>query len=139
MKPILAAASLMAGVVLLSGCATNVNTVSRSQPQASPNMVSDKRVITDTSLGKAIRIVGVNESVVSGNLKKVQVTVENAKDNARVINYKFEWTNEDGMATGGVTETWKTLPLAGRETVSISAVATSPKAVDFTLKLLEGK
>jgi len=136
---IVATATALVGLALLSGCATNVNTVSRSESQATPAMVSDKRVITDVSLGKAIRIVGVNEAAVSGNLKKVQVTIENAKNNARVVNYKFEWTNQDGMSTGGVTETWKTLPLAGRETVTISSVATSPKAVDFTLKLLEGK
>ena len=133
----LALLTLLAAVGLLVGCATNVNTVSRSESLANPEMVNDKRVITDSSLGKLLRIVSVNEATVSGNLKKVQVTLENAKNNARTVNYKFEWVNQDGMATGGTGEVWKPLHFAGRETKTISAVATSPQAVDFTLKLVE--
>jgi uncharacterized protein YcfL len=129
----------LASIALLGGCATNVNSVSRTDSLASPSIVNDRRVVTDKSLGDTIRIVGVNESTVSGNLKKVQVTLENAKNNTRVISYKFEWIDQDGMAAGGITESWKPLALAGRETVMVSAVATSPRSVDFTLKLIEGK
>ncbi|MBE7537745.1 MAG: YcfL family protein [Opitutaceae bacterium] len=132
--------SLLAAAGLIAGCSTsNVNTVSRSESQATPEMVGDKRIITDASLGRMIRIVGVNEAVVSGNLKKIQVTLENAKNNPRTISYKFEWVNKDGMATGGLGEMWKPLQFGGRETKTISAVATSPQAVDFTLKLAEAR
>jgi hypothetical protein len=34
---------------------------------------------------------------------------------------------------------WLPLVLAGRETRSVSTVATSPRAADFTLKIVEGK
>ncbi len=136
MKTILLLASL-GGLALLSGCATNVNTVERAESQATPNMVADKRVITDASLGGLIRIVSVNESTVSGNLKKVQVTLENAKNNTRRISYKFEWIDQDGMATNSVVQSWQSLSFAGRETQTVSAVAISPKAVDFKLKLVE--
>jgi uncharacterized protein YcfL len=128
---------LLAALALASGCATNVNTVSRAQDQATPSYVADKRVITDASLAGMIRILSVNESTVSGNLKKIQVTLENAKNNSRVVNYRFEWTDQDGMAASSTLETWKSLSLAGRETVTVSSVATSPKSVDFKLKLLE--
>lgn len=132
--------SLLAAAGLIAGCSTsNVNTVSRSESQATPEMVGDKRIITDASLGRMIRIVGVNEAVVSGNLKKIQVTLENAKNDPRTISYKFEWVNKDGMATGGLGEMWKPLQFGGRETKTISAVATSPQAVDFTLKLAEAR
>jgi hypothetical protein len=63
----------LASIALLGGCATNVNSVSRTDSLASPSIVNDRRVVTDKSLGDTIRIVGVNESTVSGNLKKVQV------------------------------------------------------------------
>lgn len=127
----------VAGLALASGCATNVNTVERAQAQATPNYVADKRVITDATLGGLLRIVSVNESTVSGNLKKVQVVLENAKDNTRRVNYKFEWTDQDGMATNGIVQSWQPLVFAGRETLTVSSVAISPKAVDFKLKLVE--
>lgn len=138
MKSIILLAAV-AGLALVSGCATNVNTVERAQSQATPNYVADKRVITDSTLGGLIRIVSVNESTVSGNLKKVQVVLENAKDNTRRVSYKFEWTDQDGMATNGIVQSWQPLVLAGRETVTVSSVAISPKAVDFKLKLVESK
>lgn len=132
--PVLA---VLAGLALSAGCATNVNTVSRAQSEATPNMVADKRLITDASLAGLVRIVGVNESVVSGNLKKVQVTLENAKNNARAIDYKFEWIDQDGMASNAVIQSWQPLVFNGRETLMVSSTAISPKAVDFVLKLRE--
>jgi uncharacterized protein YcfL len=124
-------------LLLAAGCATNINTVSRAQPEGTPNYVSDKRVITDTTLAATVRIVSVNESVVSGNIRKVQVALENAKDNNRTISYRFEWTDRDGMASATSTA-WRPITLGGRETVNVSSVAPSPNAVDFTLKLSEG-
>jgi hypothetical protein len=41
------------------------------------------------------------------------------------------------MAVNSANETWKSLPLQGRETTTISTVAVSPKAVDFKLKFRE--
>ena len=100
-------------------------------------MIADKRIITDASLGGLIRIVSVNESIVSGNLKKVQVTLENVKNNTRRVSYKFEWIDQDGMATNSVVQSWQSLSFVGGETQMVSAVAISPKAVDFKLKLVE--
>ncbi|MDA1066355.1 MAG: YcfL family protein [Verrucomicrobia bacterium] len=129
--------AVMSCLLLALGCATNVNTVERANPQAKPDMIADKRIITDASLGGPIRIVSVNESIVSGNLKKVQVTLENVKNNTRRVSYKFEWIDQDGMATNSVVQSWQSLSFAGGETQMVSAVAISPKAVDFKLKLAE--
>lgn len=129
-------AALLA-LALLSGCATNINTVERAQPQATPNYVADKRVVTDNTLAGTFRVLSVNQATVSGNLLKVQATIENLKSSVRTLNYKFEWVDQDGMAVGSPNETWKTIRLQGRETTTISTVAVSPRAVDFTLKLRE--
>ncbi len=137
MKPTLYT-SLVAAA-LLAGCASSINTVSRSESLATPALVNDKRIITDASLGKLVRVISVNEATVSGNLKKVQVTLENVKDKAHTVNYRFEWINQDGMAADGSGEVWRPLHLAGRETRNISSVATSPRAADFTLKLVESR
>jgi len=129
---------LAAGALfVLGGCATNVNTVERAQPNATPNYISDKRVVTDNTLARKVRVNSVNQAIVSGNLLKVQATLENLKDDPRTIRYKFEWTDQSGMSVGSPNETWKVLTLMGRETTTISTVAINPRAVDFTLKLSE--
>lgn len=128
---------LAAGVLLLTGCATNVNTVERAQPQAQTNYIADKRVITDNTLANTFRIVAINQTTVSGNLLKIQATVENLKNSVKTLNYKFEWIDKDGMAVGSPNETWKAVRLQGRETQVITSVAINPNAVDFTLKLRE--
>ncbi|MEO6995102.1 MAG: YcfL family protein [Lacunisphaera sp.] len=134
----LAGGALAVGVVLFaSGCATNVNSYERAESQATPNVISDKRVITDNTLAGTVRVVSINQSTVSGNLIKIQATVENLRNSERTVNYKFEWIDQDGMALDSSNETWKTLRLQGRETTTISTVSISPRAVDFRLKFRE--
>lgn len=134
----LAGAGLLASLMLLAaGCATNVNTYERAESQATPNYVADKRVITDNTLAGTFRVVAINQTTVSGNLLKVQATVENLRNKTRTLNYKFEWVDQDGMAVASPNETWKSLLLQGRETQTISTVAVSPRAVDFVLKFRE--
>lgn len=135
---LLAGPALAAGLLaLLPGCATNVNTVQRAQPQAATNYISDKRVVTDNTLARTVRVNAVNQTVVSGNLLKIQAEVENLKNDLRTVRYKFEWIDKDGMMVGSPNEGWKVLQLQGRETTAISTVAVSPRAVDFVLKLSE--
>ncbi|HND62896.1 MAG TPA: YcfL family protein [Opitutaceae bacterium] len=123
-------------VLLLTGC-TNVNTYERAQSQATPNYVADKRVITDNTLAGTFRVVSINQGTVSGNLLKIQATVENLKSSLRTLNYKFEWVDADGMAVDSPNETWKAIQFQGRETQTISTVAITPRAVDFRLKFRE--
>jgi Predicted periplasmic lipoprotein len=128
---------LLPAVLLLAGCGTTVNTVSRADSLASPSMVADRRVITDNSLAGMVRVVSVNQATVSGNLLKIQATIENLKRSTKTLNYKFEWVDENGMAIDSPNETWKQIRLQPRETTTISTVAITPRAVDFNLKLKE--
>ena len=123
--------------LLFTGCGTTVNTVERAQSQATPDMVADKRVITDNTLAGMVRVVSINQATVSGNLLKIQATIENRKNASRTLNYKFEWIDQNGMAVDSPNETWKQIRLQPRETTTISTVAITPRAVDFTLKLKE--
>jgi Predicted periplasmic lipoprotein len=127
----------LAAALLASGCAHSVNTVSRAQPQATPNYVSDQRVITDSTLGRKVAIVSVNESKVSGNLLKIQVTLENLKSKPQAFTYKFDWIGQDGMELSSPTGGWKQVQLEGREVRAVSAIAPGPAAADFRLKLRE--
>ena len=139
LHPVRFAGSLLAAgtMLFLAGCASDVNSYERAQSQATPNLVADKRVITDNTLAGTVRVVAINQSTVSGNLLKIQATVENLRDSTRSVNYKFEWIDQDGMALDSANETWKTLVLQGRETTTISTVSVSPRAVDFKLKFRE--
>ena len=128
---------VLAGAILLTAGCTNVNTYERAESQAALNYVSDKRVITDNTLAGTFRVVSINQATVSGNLLKIQATVENLKSSTRTLNYKFEWVDTDGMAVDSPNETWKTVMLQGRETQTISTVAVTPRAVDFRLKFRE--
>lgn len=123
--------------LLLTGCATNVNTYERAQSQAAPSYVADKRVITDNTLAGTFRVVALNQGTVSGDLLKIQATVENLKSSLRTLNYKFEWVDANGMAVDSPNETWKAILFQGRETQTISTVAITPRAVDFRLKFRE--
>ena len=123
-------------MLLLAGC-TSVNTYERGQSQAAPNYIADKRVITDNTLAGTFRVVSINQGTVSGNLLKIQATVENLKSSLRTLNYKFEWVDGEGMAVDSPNETWKTAQFQGRETQTISTVAITPRAVDFRLKFRE--
>lgn len=127
----------LATLALLFGGCQNVNTYENAESKATPTYVADKRVITDNTLAGTVRVVSINQATVSGNLLKIQATVENLKSSRRTVNYKFEWMDQDGMAVNSPNETWKSLTLQGRETTTISTVAISPKAVDFKLKFRE--
>ena len=133
----LGGALAVTALALLFGGCQNVNTYENAESHATPNYVADKRVITDNTLAGAVRVVSINQATVSGNLLKIQATVENLSSKARTFNYKFEWIDQDGMAVNSPNEVWKALALQGRETSTISTVAISPKAVDFKLKFRE--
>jgi uncharacterized protein YcfL len=130
---ILAATALL---ILTAGCQQTVNTVQRAEPQARPAVIQDKRVVTDRSLAETVQVVNVIETVVSGDLRKVQVTVTNNRSVARNFNYRFEWYDQDGMLVR-TPGPWKNQRIQGRETVPLSDVAPNPRAVDFILKLQE--
>jgi uncharacterized protein YcfL len=133
----LGGALAVTALALLFGGCQNVNTYENAESRATPTYVADKRVITDNTLAGTVRVVSVNQATVSGNLLKIQATVENLKSSVRTVNYKFEWVDVDGMAVNSPNEVWKSLTLQGRETTTISTVAITPKAADFRLKFRE--
>jgi uncharacterized protein YcfL len=122
-------------VVLAAGCATSVNTVEHAQATAVRQMVADKRIITDASLNRAVRVVGVNET--PGEFLKVQVELQNTTSRMKTFNYLFEWFDDKGMQISTPTATYIQRQIEGRESIFISSVAPTPKAKDFRLKLIE--
>ena|ERR1051325_11008734 len=132
--PAFAAAILAAGFI--TGC-TTVNTVEPAQPVAQRQMLSDKHVVTDASLNRRVNILGVNTATGPEGFLKIQVELQNTTRSVQAFTYRVEWFDENGMIINLPTAAAIPRTLEGRETISITATAPTPKAKDFRLKLLE--
>lgn len=122
----------IAATCLLTACASTVNTVERAAPVGQLQMVNDKRIITDASLNRGVRIIGVNE--VPGEFLKVQVELLNTTSSLKSFNYRFEWFDANGAQVN--TPTYTPRQIEGKESIFISGIAPTPSAKDFRLKLL---
>lgn len=123
----------LAAAALLAGCAT-VNTVERASPHGRPAYVPDRRVVTDFDLSDSLHVFGILQNYVSGDLLKIELRVQNMRHRAKTYRYRIEWFGKDGMALPSPTDAWKLVTLEGQETTSLTAIATTPRAVDFVIK-----
>ena len=125
----------VAGIALLTACSSTVNTVERAAPVGQRQMVNDKRIITDAGLNRAVRIVGVNET--PGEFLKIQIEVLNTTGSLKSFNYRFEWFDANGMQVNATSAPYLPRQLEGRESLFISAIAPTPTAKDFRVKLID--
>lgn len=130
---------LFASLVLTACQTRSVNTVERANPLALPQGVVDRRVQADVSLSETLRVLAVNQTLVSGDLLKLQVRVENLSQKTQFFRYRIEWYDREGFLVETSTDLWKPLILQGREVSSLTSVALSPKAVDFVVKFQESR
>ncbi len=128
---------LFAGITatcLFTAC-TTVNTVERAEPVGQRQMVNDKRVLTDASLNRAVRIVGVNE--VPGEFLRVQVELLNTTRSLKSFNYRFELFDANGVLVHTPISTYLPRQIGGKESIFISATAPTSTAKDFRVKFIE--
>ncbi|QBG47990.1 DUF1425 domain-containing protein [Verrucomicrobia bacterium S94] len=136
MKNIAGTVIVASSILALCGCRSAVNSTERATPNASPSIVEDKRIETDSSLAGKLAIVQVNEGVVSGDMLQIQVVLQNRKSKSMTANYAFEWVDQNGMVLN-TSQNWKPLQFAGGERKAVIGVAPTPNAVDFSLKIQE--
>lgn len=136
MRTLLTISAALCAAFLLSACSNSVNTVERADPLSTPDMIADKRVVTDPSLGRKVSIVSVNQGA-TGNLLRIQVEVENKTYSPQTFNYQFSWIDENGFAVTSPAPIWKSAQVNGRERTFLSAIAPNPRVTDFRLNLLE--
>ena len=123
---------------VLAGCgSTSVNTVERAQPVGERHLVSDKRVITDRTLDRAVRIVGMSEGATPDGFIKVQVEVHNTGRWKKSFSYKVEWFDASGVIVDTPASTSITRQIEGGEALFLSAVAPNATAKDFRFKFME--
>ncbi|MEO0796493.1 MAG: YcfL family protein [Verrucomicrobiota bacterium] len=131
--------SLFSGLfalALMAGCAS-VNTVEPTNQRATPSAIPSQVEIRDSELADWIEIVQVNESIVSGNLMKVQVEVQSISSRYRGFNYRFIWIEQNGMAVTSPDPVWRGVQLPSGGVQFVSAVAPNPRVVDFRLQLIK--
>ncbi len=128
---------VLAGAAALAGCSTTVNTVERAQPVGERAMISDKRIITDRSLDRAVRIVGLSEAQTPEGAIKVQVEVSNATRSMKSFSYKVEWFDANGVLVDTPATASITRQIEGKESLFITAVAPTATVKDFRFKFME--
>lgn len=136
MKPMQLLPALAAAAVL-AGCSTTVNTAERAQPAGQRQMLSDKRIVTDRGLDRAVRIVGLNETQTPDGFVKVQVEVLNTTRSVKSFSYKVEWFDAAGIIVDTPATASITRQIEGKESLFLTAVAPTPAAKDFRFKFME--
>jgi uncharacterized protein YcfL len=129
---------LLAGIVLLAaaGCHTSMNTIENAQKEGQRQMISDSRVITDSSLAKKVSFVGINQTMTPGGLLKIQIELLNRKRSPQSFNYQFEWFDASGMLLNNVASPTISDQIQGGESKFISSVAPTPACKDFRVKFI---
>ncbi len=125
---------LFLGTTVLGGC-YSLNTLQNADTTAQLHVVPDKRVSWDRTMEGKLHLGQIIESTVTG-LRKIQVDVTNNYAYHMDFVYKVEWFDASGMKIDA-NETWKRLRLEAHETSTISAIAATPQAHDFTIKFQE--
>lgn len=126
-----------AALSLLCGCSTTVNSVGRAQDIGQRQMVDDKRLLTDPSLDRKVRIIGINEATNPNGLLRINVEVLNLRRSLQPFNYRIDWLDPNGMPVETAGAAWIHREILGKETLNLTATAPNPAAKDFRIKFVE--
>lgn len=127
---------LLSAGLLLQACST-VNTAERANPEAQPDSVNDRRIVTDSTLENRASITNVVEGRNANNLLQVQLDLNNTSRFRQSVRYTFEWFNSNGILVDTTASNWQLLTLNGGESRAILGVAPNPAVVDFRFKIIE--
>jgi uncharacterized protein YcfL len=134
---ILLLAGAACAAALLGGCANTMNTLEPAGTVAQRQMLSDKRLITDTTLHNRVQPVGINTATGPAGFLKIQVELMNTTGRRHAFTYRVEWFDENGMIISSPTGVSTPRTIEGGETISITATAPTDRAKDFRIKFME--
>ncbi len=133
-KCIMALAAVSA--ILACSCSSNkVGTVERRDLHGVPDYAADKRINFSRKMKNAFRVGSVNTVRGQNDLLMVQVDLINRTDELQVIQYRFEWTDENGMYVRTPASRWMIANVKPGDKVFLSGIAPNPKVTDFYIKL----
>ena len=133
----LSGGALLAALLGLSGCSTTINSVERADPVGQRQMVNDKRLLTDASLNRKVRIIGLNEGATPAGLARINVEIMNMTRSLQTFNYRVEWYDLNGLPVESASAGWSHREILGKETLNITFTAPNPAAKDFRVKFVE--
>ena len=120
------------------GCtSTTVNTLENTERQGERQAVRDTRVITDGSLNRKARVVGLTSSTAPNGIMRLQVEVMNLSRGVQTFFYNLEWFDLNGMQVTTAGAGWTERQVMGREIATLQVTAPSPACKDFRIKLIE--
>ena len=123
--------------LLLGGCGATMNTIEPAGTVAQRQMLSDRRLITDTGLHNHVQPIGINTVTGPGGFLKIQIELQNTTGSAQKFTYRIEWFDENGMIINTPTAAAIPRSIEGGETLAITATAPTDRAKDFRIKFLE--
>jgi uncharacterized protein YcfL len=134
-------ATLLLAAAALAGCESSpsVNTVENAQRIGQPNIIQDRRIITDRHFSRNVPVVALNTSMTPGDLLKVQAELLNRTGSIQRFVYSFEWFDLNGMQVNSSLTAVIPDQIDAGDSKFISAVAPSPACRDFRLKLLRAQ
>jgi len=131
-------AATCAAALLLAGCNT-ANTTRPTGPAGADGSVPYKQIVTNGWLKYKANIVGVREGVVNGDMKRVAVDVYSDQLTTQRFSYRFDWTDSGGMPVASATSSMTSVTIKPKETITLTAVAPAPSAVEWRLTFLDAQ
>ena len=107
---------------MLAGCYANTVT-------------SDGRITKDAWLASHAKVRVIRDTVVSDDLMRVDVEVENTQPFDTRFNYRFDFVDAEGRILFSPTGGFRQEQVPAGAFVTITATATDPRAADFRLTL----
>ena len=150
MKKQIKVISFMTICLALSACQNTVNTVENADKSATPNVIQDARFVTDGWLRDRLQLRSVKTAISPMGHLTVEVAATNVRtgalaqtwsgitgDNPYVVDYKFDWQDENGMTVDTSLSIWQSKKIKPGETVYFKTVAPTPRCKDFILNIKE--
>ncbi|TCD48270.1 YcfL family protein [Chlorobium sp. N1] len=113
-------------VLFMGGCAST----RMSEPRVS---------FADSSLRGEMLLTDFASVVNGGGLMEVQVTGRNKTSSYRLLEYRIEWFDADGILVPSVMTRWTKFPAFEKAGFSFSAVAPKPGVSDFRIIIRKAK
>ncbi len=141
----------LALTLLGTGCQDTVNTVKNENQVMTPQIIKDKRFITDSALNDRLGLTSLAVARTEDGFLRVQLEAVNLRtgifsqlwsglteENPYDIRYKFIWFGKDGMAVENtLISDWKTVTVIPGEVIYLQSIAPDRNCNDFQISLKE--
>ncbi len=112
----------------LSACAVNETATVQVGADGTTSIIESNSGFLSASLSIAYSKVGY-----SGDLMRVQATIQNGSRSDLSFRYKFKWLDGDGFEIAIDGRPWTPLTITAYESKSVQAVAPNPTAKAFKI------